>query len=116
MEYQRLKMKQILMLSDILQNISGMELYPRTLIMFILLTQEPLLELRIQNNVQIMKTDEQIQGPTWVAWNVDKKSMKIRGYCTMGLCSMKFRTCEEATYITYGYIIESLCRESNQQV
>ncbi len=67
MEYQRLKMKQILMLSDILQKYSAMELYPRILIMFILLMQEPLLELRIQNNVQIMKIDERVQGPTWVA-------------------------------------------------
>ncbi len=67
MEYQRLKMKQILMLSDILQNILEWNSTQELLIMFILLMQEPLLELRIQNNVQIMKIDERVQGPTWVA-------------------------------------------------
>jgi hypothetical protein len=67
MEYQRLKMKQIFDVIWHFAKYSGMELYPRTLIMFILLMQEPLLELRIQNNVQIMKIDERVQGPTWVA-------------------------------------------------
>lgn len=33
---------------------------------------------------------------------------KIRDYCTMGLCSMKFWTRKEATYITYGYIDKKL--------
>ncbi len=60
-------MKQILMLSDILQNILEWNSTQELLIMFILLMQEPLLELRIQNNVQIMKIDERVQGPTWVA-------------------------------------------------
>lgn len=58
MEYQSLKMKQILMLSDILQNVLEWNSTQELFIMFILLMQEPLLELRIQNNVQIMKIDE----------------------------------------------------------
>jgi hypothetical protein len=76
MEYQSLKMKQILMLSDILQNVLEWNSTQELFIMFILLMQEPLLELRIQNNVQIMKIDEWVQGPTWVAKNVDKRVWK----------------------------------------